>query len=158
MPELFLDDAIRRAFDALPPLIPHHIDLATELRLIKRVEQEAHAIALDPQRQLQFIGRHRLVVIRAIKVGAAIDIRGAGALEQGEVLIRAHMPTALEHHVLKQVREAGPSGPLIGRTHVVPEIHRGQRQPMILRDDDFQTVAQSKALEFQPRNVAGTNL
>ena len=52
----------------------------------------------------------RLEVVRAVVIGGAVDITGAGRLEEFEVRVGRHVLRALEHHVLEQVREAGASG------------------------------------------------
>ena len=79
--------SIGTVLGALTTFVAHHILLVGELGLIEHFRQKAHAIAFDPQRQLQLIGRHGLEVVGAIKVCRAIDLRCARAFEDAEVLI-----------------------------------------------------------------------
>ncbi len=64
----FLDDAVRPVLGALPPLVPHDVLLVRQLGLIDRLEQVSHAIGLEPERELELIGRHRLEVVGAIEI------------------------------------------------------------------------------------------
>ena len=111
-----------------------------ELLLIEHVEQVAHAIGLEPQPELELVRRQRLEVVRAIEVGRAVEVRAARRFEQLEVRVARHVLRALEHHVLEQVREARAARRLVGRTDVIPEIDRDERQPMIRREDHLEAV------------------
>ena len=77
---------------------------------------------------------HGLEIVGAIEVGRAVDVaarrRASSSLKCASA---RHVLRALEHHVLEQVREAGAARHLVGRADVVPDIHRDERQPMILR-------------------------
>ena len=70
----------------LPPLVLDHVALVIELLLAHDRYEEAHAVRLEPQRQLQRVARHRLVIVRAILPGAAVEI-GADPFERAEVLV-----------------------------------------------------------------------
>ena len=59
-----------------------------------------------------------------------------------EVRVAGHVLRALEHHVLEQVREPGAARLLVRRTDVIPEVHRHQRQPVILGQDHVEAVRQ----------------
>ena len=50
--------------------------------------------------------------------------------------------------MLEQVREPGAPGVLVGRAHVVPEVHRRDRDAL-LAEDDLQPVGQRVLLERQ---------
>ena len=60
-----------------------------------------------------------------------------------EMRVAGHVLRALEHHVLEEVREAGAARLLVGRADVIPEVHRDQRQPVILGQDDLEPVRQA---------------
>ena len=62
-------------FVALTPLILHHIPLHIEDLLVKRIQQKAHPVRLQPQRELQVIGRHILPVVRAVVGSGAVQVR-----------------------------------------------------------------------------------
>ena len=73
---------------------------------------------------------------------------------QLEVRVAGHVLRALEHHVLEQVREAGAPRLLVRRADVVPEVHRDERQAVVLRQDHLEAVRQRVLLERDVRNVA----
>ena len=126
-----LDDTVRPVFDALAPFVADDVLLVRQVRLIDLVEQVPHAIGLQPQRELELIGWHRLEIVRAIEVGRPVDAAGAGALERPEVRIAWHVLRALEHHVLEEVREPGAARLFVGRPYVIPEVHGDERQPVV---------------------------
>ncbi len=131
--------------------MPHDADLVVESLLRERVEQEAHAIALEPQRELELVRRHRLEVVRAIEIGRAVHRRGARALEELEVRVLGDVPRALEHHVLEQVREPGAAGDLVAGADVVPRVDGDERDVVIDREDHLETVVERVALEVDLR-------
>ena len=49
---------------------------------------------------------------------------------------------ALEHEVLKEMRETGATRPLVLRSDVIPEVHRHDRDVAILMDDDIQAIGE----------------
>src|ERR1035438_477659 len=50
------------------------------------------------------------------------------------------MPSPLQHHVLEEMCKAGASGPLIGRTDMVPDVDRHDGQFVILMLDYLQSI------------------
>ena len=54
---------------------------------------------------------------------------------------------ALEHQVLEQVREPRAAAPLVLGADVVPQVHRHDRQVVVLVDDDVEAVAERAARE-----------
>ena len=75
-------------------------------KCLLRDGQPAHAVGLEPQRELELVRRQDLVVVRAIAVGRAVEAAAAIG-DEPEMLALGGVLTALEHHVLEQVREAG---------------------------------------------------
>jgi hypothetical protein len=49
---------------------------------------------------------------------------------------------SLEHHVFEKMRKTGPSGTLVHRSDVIPDIDGNEREAMILQKDHFQTVVE----------------
>ena len=98
--------------------------------MVKAVEQVTHAIAFQPQRQLNLVRRQSFEVVRAIKIRGAIDVARARGLEITERSADGVLGT-FEHHVFEQVRKPGASGPLIGRADVIPQIHRHHGQASV---------------------------
>ena len=104
--ELLFGHAIGHVLGGLLALFAHDGALVVEPLLRERVEQEAHAVALQPQREVELVGGHGLKVVGAVEVGGAVDQRGARALEVLEVGVFGDVARALEHDVLEQVRKA----------------------------------------------------
>ena len=126
---------IRPVLDALPAFVADHVLLVGERRLVDFIEQVAHAIGLEPQRQLKLIGGHGLEVVGAVVIGGPVQIARSGGLEQPDVRVGRHVLRTLKHHVLEQVRKPGTPGRLVGRADVVPEIHRHHRQACLPAED-----------------------
>ena len=124
----------------LAPLVQHHLALGDELLFAERRQQVAHAIGLEPQRQLEGVGRHHFPVVGAVGVGRAVDQRPGGLqrLEVAAGMVRR----ALEHEVLEQVRESGAAGPLVPRADVIPDADRRHRDVGILMDDHVEAVGE----------------
>ena len=152
--ERFFGESVRLVLDALAALVADDVLLVRERGLIDLLEQIAHAIRLEPQRQLELVGRDRLEVVRAVVVRRAVHAGRAGRFEQWKVRIRRDVLRALEHHVLEQVGEAGAPRLLVGRPDVIPEVHRHHRQPAILAQDHIQAIRQRVLLEGEPRNIS----
>ena len=62
------------------------------------------------------------------------------------------VPGALEHHVLEQVREAGPAGLLVLGSDVVPEVDRDDGREVVLGDDHAQAVGEAVVAERDGRD------
>jgi hypothetical protein len=60
------------------------------------------------------------------------------------MLVRADVCRPLKEHVLEQMREPGPTCLLVGRSHVVPEVHSHDWRSVILRQRDEQAVVEMK--------------
>ena len=63
------------------------------------------------------------------------------------VLFRLDVLRALEHHVLEEVRESGPSRLLVLRADVIPELDVHDRGRMIFRQHDVMPVGQRRDLD-----------
>jgi hypothetical protein len=64
-----LRHAVGRVLVALTPLVLHDVALAVDELLRDDVEQVAHAIGLEEQREIERVRRHVDVVVRAILGG-----------------------------------------------------------------------------------------
>jgi hypothetical protein len=146
-----LDQAIRCVLDALAALVAHHVALVLQLRLVELLQQEPHAVALEPERELELVGGQRLEVIGTVEIGGAIEVRCARPFHELQMPVLRHVLGALEHHVLEQVREARTPDLLVGRSHVIPEVHRDHWQPAVLDEDHLEAVRQAVFLELDVR-------
>jgi hypothetical protein len=97
-------------YGRLSTLFLHGVPLVVEV-LFRDVERP-HAVGLEEQREVELVGRQHVVVQRAILVGGAVHA-AAVVEDQREVLARADLLRALEHHVLEEVREPGASFALV---------------------------------------------
>src|SRR6185295_3897518 len=62
---------------------------------------------------------------------------------------------SLEHHVLDQVREAGSTGLLILRAHVIPDFGMHDRRRVILEQDHLHTIAERRHCVIETRRPGG---
>ena len=124
---------------SLPPFFLHRLALVVEILLHDR--ERSHAVGLEKEPRLELVGRHRLEIERALLVRRAVH-RAAVAEDRVEVLAGADVFGPLEHHVLEQVREAGPALPLVARSDVVDHGDGEHRRDVILGDDEPQAVRQ----------------
>ena len=98
-------------------------------------------VGLEPQRELEGTGRHRLEVVRAVEPRRGVE-PGALVHEGREVLARRDVAAALEHQVLEEVGEAGASGGLVAGADADPQVHRDVGHRVVLADDDAQAVGE----------------
>ncbi len=113
--ETFFHQSIRRVLRRLTPFIAHHVALVRQVLNVQFAGQVGHAVAFQPQRQIQLVGRHRFVIVGAVEIRGAIDFRGTRRLQVAEMRLGANVLRSLEHHVFKKMREAGAPGFFIGR-------------------------------------------
>ena len=134
---------VRRVVDAQPALLLHGLALVVEVRVGDG--ERAHAVGLEPEREVEPVRRHRLVVVGAVLGGAPVEAP-AGPLEQRHVVALPHVLRALEHHVLEEVREAAASFDLTARADVIPDVDRHERCGVVLVDDYREPVAELERL------------
>ncbi len=142
--------AVGRVVDALAALVLDDVALVVQLLLVGLVEQRRQAVGLDPQQRLEVGRRHGREVVGAVAAGGAVDAAltdvRAHFLDQREVLA-GHVRRALEHQVLEQVGEAGPSRHFVLRADVEPLVHVDDRQLAIDVQDQLQAVRQHVLFE-----------
>ena len=151
--QLLFRVSVRTVLHRLAPLVADHILLVGELLRIDRVEEIPHAIRFDPERQLEPVGGNRLEVVRPVVVRRAVDVGRARRFEHLEVRVLRRVLRPLEHQVFEQMCEARASLHFVGRADVIPEIHRDNRQPVILAEDDLEPVRKRVLLELNLRHV-----
>ena len=114
-----------------------HVLLVLEV-LFADVER-AHSIGLQPERSLHTIARKRLVVVREIETGRAIQVP-AVRLDDLGVLHLLHVRRALKHHVLEEVSEPGAPFRLDAEANSVIHGHGDGRRGVTLADYDLQAI------------------
>ncbi len=83
---LFVDGSVGCVLVALPALVLDHGALVVEPLLGGGLEEETHAVGLEPESALGVGGRDQLPVAGAVGVGAAVD-RAADVLQGLEVVV-----------------------------------------------------------------------
>ena len=138
----FLHDAVGRVFHALAALVAHHVLLVRQRRLVEHVQQVAHAVGMGPQGQFQLVRRHRVEIIGAVEIRAAVRIGGARAFQQLVGHAARHVLGGGKHHVLEQVRKARQARRFIRRTHVIPDVDGRDGQFMVFHEDHVEAIWQ----------------
>jgi hypothetical protein len=120
--------------------------LLVEPRLVDRADQMAHAIGLQEEDLVESRFRDVLEVVRPIVVGRSVQVGRAERLDRLEVVVVVVL-AAVEHQVFEKVGETRPSGLLVLRAHVVPDVHRHDGRLVVLVDDQREAVVQRVFLE-----------
>ncbi len=107
--DLLVGEIVGGAF-ALAALVADDVALVGELDAVEAFEEEAHAIAFEPEGQVELVAGDGLEVVGAVEVGGAVDVGCACAFEVFEVGFFADVLGAFKHHVLEEVGEAGAAG------------------------------------------------
>ena len=141
LPHLLAEQAVGLVVDALGPLVLDGGTLDLELLLAHRIEQETHAIRLQPEHLLQLVGRYRLEIVGPVLVGGAVHL-ATGLIDDPHVLLIAHVFGALEHHVLEEVGKTRLADRLPRRPHVIGDIQVYQGIGFVRRQDHGQAVVQ----------------
>ena len=147
-----VQQAERRILDAHAALFLHHLALGDEGLLVHA--QARHAIGFHPQRQRQVLRRNGLMKHRRVLVGIGVGL----ATNRGDdrrVLFGLDVLGALEHHVLEEMREAGPARLLVLRTHVVPQLDLDNRRRLVLVQDHDHAIGEHETLVLQLRRADG---
>ena len=84
--------------------VPHYALLV--LQVLLSDSEAFHAIGFGPQRRFEFVRRQQFEVVGEVETRRSVE-HPAICLHQPDELHLAEILGALEHHVLKQVREAG---------------------------------------------------
>ena len=140
--ELLVPGSVRPVVVRPAFLVLHDLALVVEVLLRQCIEQRAHPVGFQPQRELELVRGHRLVVVRPIEPGRAVH-RAARRLDQGDMLGLADVRRAFEHHVLEEVRETGLARHLVLRSDVVPDVHRDDGDEVVLGQDQAQAIRQA---------------
>ncbi len=146
--------AVGHVVVALAALVLDDVPLVLHGLFVERGEQRAHPVGLQPERELQLMGRHGLEVVGALEARGAVE-GAAGALHQLEVAVPLDLRGALEHQVLEEVSQARTALDLVAGTDVVPEADRGDRGQVVLGEDHPQAIGQAVLGRCQ---AAGTGL
>ena len=138
-----LEPAVRLVEHVDPHLLAHHVLLVLQVLLAD--VQRPHAIGLQPDGALERIHGQGLEVVRVVEARRTIH-DAARLLHQRDVLHLLHLRRALEHHVLEQVREAGPALRLHAEADVVDDFHQGHRRGVVFADHHLQPVGQREVV------------
>jgi hypothetical protein len=134
-----LEGAVRLVQDVDAYFLAHDVLLVPEV--LGGDVQRSHPVGLQPERQLERVRRDDLEVVRVIEARGPVH-HAAVRLHDLDVLELADMSGALEHHVLEEMREAGPALRLDAEADLVHDLHGRDGRGMILAHDDLKAVRQ----------------
>ncbi len=149
--DLLIGEVVGCAF-ALPTLVADDVALVGELDAVEAFEEEAHAVALEPESQFELIAGDGFEVVGAVEVGGAVDVGCACALEVFDVSFFTDVFGAFEHHVLEEMGEAGAAGSLVERADVIPEVNGYEREAVVFVHEDDETVGHDVLFVLQLRD------
>ena len=138
---------------ALAALVAHHVPLVVQLLLGHGRQEPAHAVRLHEEHALEVVRGHHLPVVGPVLVGGAVDL--APDRLQGPEVLLVQVLGALEHHVLEQVGEPAPAGPLVLGPHVVPGVDRHHGGGVVDMEDHLEAVVQGVGLDVEGGEVRG---
>ena len=148
----FHHGAVRRIVKAQAALLLHHLALVVEDFFVDL--QIAHAVRFQPQHHGQHVAGHRLPENRGVLGGVSV-VRSAGTNDVIGEFVGAEVLCAVEHQVLKEVREPGSARNLILRAHVIPNLHVDHRRVVRLHNQRAQTVIELHLVDFGGRKLDG---
>ena len=129
--------AIRLVVNAEASLFLNRVALVVEI--VFRDRQTLHAIGFEEKGEIELVGGKNLEVVGAVFVGGAVHVAAVIENEQ-DVFTRANILGAFEHHMFKEVREAGATLAFVARTDVVGDGNCYYRCGMIFNSDHAQAV------------------
>jgi hypothetical protein len=126
---------------ALPALVDHHAALELQRLRGEHREKEGHAVALQPEGELQGVAGDGLVIVGAVQPGGPV-VAASDALQDVVEVALGRVLGALEHQVLQQVREPGASRRFVAGAGPKHEVDGDQRRGAVLVRDDAHPVVQ----------------
>jgi|HubBroStandDraft_1064217.scaffolds.fasta_scaffold00860_1 hypothetical protein len=145
-PDVPLDHPVRLFLAGLAKLVLDDLALAVELGLIQHFGPGLHAIALEPEGCFNARRGNGLVKRRSVRVGPSVDVLGADVGESSEVLVRGHVPRALEHQVLAEMCQPSAMRRVVLGPDVTPEVDGDERDRVVFRKNNLEAVAEAIAL------------
>ena len=118
---------------------------ALGLHLGRRYQQPLHPVGLDPQCQIEMLGRQGLEIGRLIEPGVAVPF-AADRVDRAHELGVWEVFAGAKGHVLEKVGEAGAPDVFIAGADTVEHLHADHRRGRHLEDDQREAVVEMKAL------------
>lgn len=118
-----------------------HNDLYFLCKLLGVEVQVTHAIRFEPHHFFQLLLRYLLKIGGVVMAGKSV-VTPAGSRHKAIELAWPGSRCPLEHHVLKQMGNAGRAVGLVDTAGPVPDHMRCSRRPTVFLDDDAQPVGQ----------------
>ena len=81
MVDLLIRHVVGGAF-ALAALVADDVTLVGEFDAVEALEEEAHAVALEPEGEFELVAGDGFEVVGAVEVGGAVDVGCAGSFER----------------------------------------------------------------------------
>ena len=142
--ELFLGQRVGLVIGAQPALFGDHLGFLADIFGFQ--EQMAHPVGFEPKAQFQAFFFECLEIGRVVVAGEGIFVATVGSDLAGELTAR-HVGRAFEHQMFQKVRYAGQSARFVAGADFVPDLGNDHRCPMILADQHFQAIPQSKFVD-----------
>jgi hypothetical protein len=147
--DLLAETRARIIGDALVLLLEDDVALGQH-HLIGEL-QAGHAVGFQFHHRLELLGRHALEIAGVIVRGEGVFL-AADAGDQFREITGRIFRRALEHQVLKEMRQARFARGLVGGADFVPDHVGDDRRAVIGNDNQFQPVRQ---LEIGDLDVGG---
>ena len=149
---LFDEVAVGLVVDPLAALFLHDFTLGLDADLFHAGVQ--HALALQPQSQLQLVGRQHLVVKGAVVggVGVVLSTRILDVLEE---FAAADVLGPFEQEVLEEVGHARAVGVFVLGAYVVHDGHGDDGRAVVFVQDDVKPILEVVFLKFDGGPLGG---
>ena len=132
--------------DAEAPLLLHDTSLLLE---VLRCDGEVrHAVALEVEDQREGLTREVVEVGGEITAGVPVG-RATVPLDQVVEDAGTELLPAVEHHVLEEMRDAGPPLPLVPGAAVVEDVRGNDRRRVVLLDEHEKPVLERAVRDRQ---------
>lgn len=143
--DLFRYAAIGLIFNSLETLILDDGSLRFEFLLREYGEQVGHSISFHPQRQLEKLARHDLVIVGPVVTRCTID--GSAGLLQWTEILAVIVRRSFKHQVFEEMGDASAFGVIVLGTDMVPEIDSDEWNGVVGLQNDPHSVVEAKLLE-----------
>jgi hypothetical protein len=150
--DFFAPEVIGSTF-ALAALVADNVALVREFFAVEAFKEETHAVAFEPEGELELVAGDGFEVVGAVEVRGAVDVGCPGALNVFNVGLFADVLGAFKHHVFEEMGKAGTTRALVQRADVIPKVDGDQREAVIFMHDDDETVGHRELFVLELGNL-----
>lgn len=142
-----LGDSGRGVGDAGAQLGEDDAPLLLQGLVVDRPQEVAHAIALQPQRELEPLGRDGRKIEGGVGAGDAVEVGGAAVREQAQQGPSRDVGRSLVGEVLDEVGDAGEARGLVGGAHVIPHHDSHVGEGVVRREEHLEAVLEAELFD-----------